>query len=132
MGEAGIAALARQLHGSLHPKWLLAALLVWPFRIAFASDGADANRHPELAAVGEFLAARAEPGDVVFVTDWATTSPLASRCRYWNRRSIRARSIGPRRPRTSHAATTRKTAKATAHLDKTRDKLRIPYRELKA
>jgi hypothetical protein len=54
----------------------LCALGCW-IQVPGAAAGAESNRVPELQQVAEWLRGRARPGDLVFVTDWAASSPLA-------------------------------------------------------
>ncbi len=63
--------------GSLPKSWLLLALVVLPWQISSADRDAQGNRNPALSEVGAYLKQRARPGDMVFVTDWALSSPLA-------------------------------------------------------
>lgn len=45
--------------------------------VPLALEGGEDNRVPELQGVAQWLQGRSKPGDLVFVTDWGASSPLA-------------------------------------------------------
>ncbi len=76
--------------GSRRP-WIeaLVAVALLFHMLPTARQSVRANRFPELAQVGDWLRDRARPGDVVFVTGWGMTSPLA-----WATRGLQLRFTG--------------------------------------
>ena len=59
--------------------WFTATLFVLAclVHLPMAGEGAERHRVRELQPVAEWLRQRARPDDLVFVTDWAASSPLA-------------------------------------------------------
>lgn len=72
-----ILALADARCGRLPRTVVALALVVWPWHLHEAQRSTAANRHPEFVAVAAWLREQGRRDDVVFVTDWALTSPLA-------------------------------------------------------
>jgi len=85
-----VLALAVAWHGRLRALFSAAAFAVACFVHApLAAAGAEANRMRELRPVADWLKSRGASGDMVFVTDWGTSSPLA-----WFTRGSRLRFTG--------------------------------------
>ncbi len=72
-----VLALADSVRARLHPAWLLAVLLAFTFHFGIVTRSCEAQRHNEMRTLGETLRKEAKAGELVFLTDWGLTAPLA-------------------------------------------------------
>jgi hypothetical protein len=71
-----ILALADARRGRFPLLVLALAALAWPWHLHEAQRSTQVNRQTDLVAVADWVIEHGQRGDVVFVTDWALTSPL--------------------------------------------------------